>query len=208
MNMLRFATVTTAAALLVGLSLGMAQAQTGIYSPATFTVGTSGSVTASGFGSPTYIVNGIPASATLSLSGTSTGISEAAGIIDDSLTGVDVTITAGANVTTITGATGNLIVNGDLVSFNDATIGASSSPYGSVTSLSFNFTSSTTPAITGTTVVAGPPPVIINGTFTSSFTGNNGVVSASYVPEPGVVSLLAGLAVVGTSLGLRRRRIA
>jgi hypothetical protein len=207
MNLFRISTVTAAtAALMTCFTLTAAQAQTGIFSPATFSVTTTGDVSATGGVGSTFLYNG-SSPATLTLTSTGGSITEAANVITDALTGVDVTITAGANVTTVTGATGDMTINGDLVSFDAATLGTTTSPYGPVTDLSFSFTAAPTPAITGTTVVTGPPPVIINGTFTSTFGGTDGVVNTSYVPEPGVVSLLAGLAVAGTGFRLRRRRV-
>jgi hypothetical protein len=84
----------------------------------------------------------------------------------------------------------------------------------------FTFVGTPTPTVIGTTTIVGGVSVT-TGTYGSDFgTGGflsgelpdgtgNGVVHVSVlpVPEPGTVSLLAGLAVVGSGLGLRRRRV-
>jgi hypothetical protein len=83
----------------------------------------------------------------------------------------------------------------------------------------FTFVGTPSPTVIGTTTIVGGVPVTV-GVYGSNFgTGGffdgdlpdgtgNGVIHVSVlsVPEPGTVSLLAGLAVVGSGLGLRRRR--
>jgi hypothetical protein len=206
----RIPAVISAAVLLAGFAASTAHAQ-GVFSPATYAVSAAtGDVTGGGAG--TFVGPSVPSSAaTLTLSATGGSVNDIGGTITEALTGVDATIIAGSNTTTITGATGVLTVaSGDLVYFSDTTLGTAATTYPGLTvsDLEFNFTASTDPTVTGGTTIA--PGIVVGGSFGADFgDAPDGVVTVNYssaVPEPGMVSMLVGLVVTGTGLGLRRLR--
>jgi hypothetical protein len=207
MTMHRIPSILSAAVLLAGFTASTAHAQIGTFSSATVTISMgTGDVLGFGAGSFVGIVN---SGATLTLSGTGGAATDIFGTITEPLTGVDATIIAGADTTTITGATGTLTIGPtDQVSFSDTTLGITSTTYPGlkVTELSFLFTASPPPAVIGGTTLS--PGIVVGGIMGVTSSGSDGAVAVTFapVPEPGTVSMLVGLAVTGTGLGLRRLR--
>jgi hypothetical protein len=205
MNLHRIASVTSAVVLFSGLAAATAHAQTGVFSDATFTVDAAGDVTGTGLG--TFLINGTSTVASFTAIATGGSITEVPGVIDDPLTNVSFNISAAPNTILTAGGTGDLIVtSGDLVSFTSSTLGGPplvTYPGLTLSSIGFTFTATPTPTVSGGT---SPTPGVILGGTLNGFGGTDGVVTASFVPEPGTVAMLVGMAVAGTGLGLRRRR--
>jgi len=127
---------------------------------------------------------------------------EALGQITDPLTNFSFTGPVGPYTITLTGGSGDLNIIGGVASFSlDPGYTVTGGP---LTGLDLTFTPSPSPTVTGTTTVVGG--VSVTTGVLSSFTGSASVTNVTLTPEPGTLSLLAGLAVVGSGLGLRRRR--
>jgi hypothetical protein len=125
---------------------------------------------------------------------------EALGVITDPLTNFSFVGPVGGYTIDLTGGTGDLNIVAGVASFTlDPGYTVTGGP---VSALDLTFIPSST-TVTGTTTVVGGVS-ITTGTLT--YTGSQSVTNVTLVPEPGTVSLLAGLAVVGSGLGLRRRR--
>jgi hypothetical protein len=126
---------------------------------------------------------------------------EALGIITDPLTNVSFVGPVGSYTIDLTGGTGNLDIISGVASFTlDPGYTVTGGP---VSGLDFTFIPSSA-TVTGSTSIVGGVSVTTGSL--DPFTGSQSVTNVTLVPEPGTVSLLAGLAVVGSGLGLRRRR--
>lgn len=148
----------------------------------------------------------------------------AAGVIDEPLSVQFFYLTPGLHEGFVEAGTGHLKTIGDVSTFTldpgAVLLNASSNtPFLFGGDLDFTFTGTPTASVVGTTSIVNGIPVI-TGSYASNFgTGSflprilpipdgtgNGVVHLALVPEPGTVSLLAGLAVTGSGFVLRRRR--
>jgi hypothetical protein len=198
MKLRTLASVASGALLLVGIGMEQAGAQTYtltdiVYSQAgpAFT-GTNGS------------------DAVAATAGTASSVG---GVISDPLTNFSFTgPLPGGPTISLTGGSGTLSIIGSIASMTLNLSGATVTglPVGTtLTDLDLQFTPSSTPGFVGggTTTTVGPV-TITSGTLTpfGDSASVTHVVLSSAVPEPGMVSLLAGLAVVGSGFGLRRRR--
>jgi hypothetical protein len=151
------------------------------------------------------------------------------GVITEPLQVAFVVATPGLSQGFIEGGTGDLNTINGVTSFtlDPGAVLLSPSPvppflYGG--EMDFTFQGTPTPTVVGTTQVVGGVP-ITTGVYSNDFsTGGVAAVVAPFilpdgtgngvahvalqlpVPEPGTVSLLAGLAVAGSGLALRRRR--
>lgn len=220
MNLRKVTTIVSSALLVAGLGLQQAGAQTYLSSVVSY------GLTGTGF-SASDAVGGDPLQG-ISLSGTAGSATGALGLITDPLSGI--TLSGGPLAGTVTNGSGVLTISAGVASFTlTSGIYTPTVPGNTITDFGFTFDPSTIGFVGGgtTTVVGG---VSVTTGDLVDFTGSASVTDLelfnptppgggpptgtppppgfppSFVPEPGMVSLLGGLAVVGSGLGLRRRR--